>query len=166
MPPPDIVADGDAGEIPADLAGVGIYPDEHAAFERSVVLVATGHACWLVASPPGFRVLVEPASEASARWQIASYERECAVWPPRPAAVPPPLRLEYVTPLLWALAVVGSFYIQVLETGRWEELGALDSMRIFGHGEFWRPLTALFLHADGAHLCGNLVTGIFVFATV
>ncbi|MFA5263028.1 MAG: rhomboid family intramembrane serine protease, partial [Opitutaceae bacterium] len=29
-----------------------------------------------------------------------------------------------------------------------------------------RPLTALFLHADGAHLCGNIVAGVFVFATV
>ena len=37
---------------------------------------------------------------------------------------------------------------------------------MFAHGEIWRALTALFLHADANHLLANLCSGVFFFAVV
>jgi membrane associated rhomboid family serine protease len=42
----------------------------------------------------------------------------------------------------------------------------LDSPAVFERGEWWRVVTALFLHADVGHLVSNLVSGIFVFSAV
>ena len=54
-------------------------------------------------------------------------------WWPAPACLPPP-RL-------------------------WLEAGALDILRVRLYGEWYRTVTALTLHADAAHLCGNLAFG-------
>jgi rhomboid protease GluP len=42
----------------------------------------------------------------------------------------------------------------------WLALGGMDSGRMQA-GEWWRPITALTLHADAAHLLGNLAFGGF-----
>jgi membrane associated rhomboid family serine protease len=41
----------------------------------------------------------------------------------------------------------------------WLEAGALDA-RVGGAAQWWRPMTALTLHLDQAHLLGNLLFGI------
>ncbi|CCH48638.1 rhomboid family intramembrane serine protease [Pseudodesulfovibrio piezophilus] len=49
-----------------------------------------------------------------------------------------------------------------LHPGWWLSSGSADAGRILG-GEWWRVLTALTLHADGAHVMGNaLIGGVFV----
>lgn len=40
----------------------------------------------------------------------------------------------------------------------WSDLGAADAGRMLS-GEWWRALTALTLHGDGAHVLGNVVVG-------
>jgi membrane associated rhomboid family serine protease len=37
----------------------------------------------------------------------------------------------------------------------------MDSVGLFDRREWWRPLTALFLHADAVHLLGNLTFGLW-----
>lgn len=44
----------------------------------------------------------------------------------------------------------------------WLSTGALDSIKIEIFSEYWRPVTALTLHMDAAHLAGNLFFG-FIF---
>ena len=39
----------------------------------------------------------------------------------------------------------------------WEQLGSLDSARLYVYHEVYRCLTALFLHADAAHLYSNVM---------
>lgn len=39
----------------------------------------------------------------------------------------------------------------------WEQLGSLDSARVYIYHEIYRCLTALFLHADATHLYSNVV---------
>jgi rhomboid protease GluP len=44
---------------------------------------------------------------------------------------------------------------------RWLELGAIERLRVAG-GEYWRLLTAVFLHFDASHLLGNMSVLLFV----
>jgi membrane associated rhomboid family serine protease len=46
----------------------------------------------------------------------------------------------------------------VAGSSRWFEAGVAESARI-AHGQVWRAITALTLHADGEHLIGNVLVG-------
>jgi membrane associated rhomboid family serine protease len=166
MAPIPISADEAPGLVPGGLVVAGVYPSYAAAFERSLVVLAQGWECWLVAADDGYRLLVEPGSAGVAQEQLRRFERESVGWPPKPMAVPGPARpFALVGPLLWSVGVLDVFWAQ----GRWPELaqmGALDAAAVFDRGEVWRAGTALFLHADGAHAVSNALGGIFVFSAV
>jgi membrane associated rhomboid family serine protease len=150
-----------------DLAEAGVYATPAEGFEHGLVVLAMGHAYWLVPSEAGFRLLVEPPALEAVREQLACFDRESVGWPPRPAVEHPPARrFELFTPLLWAVVVLAVFWCQGEQPGRWESAGALDTQAVFDQGEWWRPATALFLHADLGHLVSNVVSGVFVFAAV
>ncbi len=167
LPEPSAVAQ--AGVEPADLADlveVGGYASMDAGFERGIVALAIDAPFWLMPADGGFRLLVRPEDAARVREQIGWFEEESAGWPPRPVVAPAPRRpLDLFTPLLWLLAVVGSFWIQDRVPG-WAAAGAMDACAVFEGGEGWRALTALFLHADLGHLVSNALSGLFVFAAV
>lgn len=159
----DLVA---APESPADLVAVGDYASALEAADRGLVILALGFCYWLNPAGDGFSLCVERAHAATVRAQLASYERECAHWPP------PPFQDEVsrspgsgIALTLWALALVGSFWAQQ-RWPVWLEFGSLQPAAIFGRGEWWRPFTALFLHADVGHLLSNAVAGAFVFSAV
>ena len=167
MPSPDLSSDATNGRVPGDLAEAGLYATAAAGFDHGLVVLAMGQPFWLVHSEAGYRLLVEPAVLAAAREQLTSFDRESLGWPPRPTIEARPVRrLELTTPLLWALVVLAVFWGQGVWPGRWEAAGALDAQAVFDGGEWWRLGTALFLHADVGHLVSNLLSGLFVFATV
>lgn len=115
--------------------------------------------------PDGSRVLLVAETAApGAVDQLERYFQENKDWPPRhqavvtgPASARPPSIL-----LSGALAV---FY---LITGPWQPTspwfagGAGDASAIIYHGQWYRLLTALTLHADFAHLAGNCLIGGFL----
>jgi membrane associated rhomboid family serine protease len=126
-----------------------------------------GGSYWLDPAADGFRLLVEPAALAGVREQLARYDRESAGWPPPPVVEPRPSHpVEFFTPLLWAVTVLAAFQGQLRSGGAWVEAGALDGPAVFARGEWWRPATALWLHADIGHLGSNLLSGVLVFAAV
>jgi membrane associated rhomboid family serine protease len=153
-------------ELPEGLASVGDYATYSAAFEHSVVLVATGNACWIVSEGERHRLLVEPAAESHAREQLARYDRESVGWPPPPitdrAALPSP---DVLTPLVWSLAVLAIYRMQAGHPS-WVRDGTLDPGAIFGRGEWWRIGTALFLHGNAEHVISNALSGVLVFTAV
>ncbi len=152
--------------LPDDLAEAGVYRTTGEGFDHSLVVLALGQVCWLMPCAAGYRLLVESSVAARVRGELASYDRESAGWPPRfaPAATAA-ARLDLVSPLLWALSVLAVFRGQALYP-EWTDAGLLDTAAVFSRGEWWRMVTALFLHADEAHLVANLSSGVFVFATV
>ncbi len=145
----------------------GSYRTSGQGHDHGLVVLSMGLPYCLEEAADGYRLLVEPARLAAVREQLAKYDRESVGWPPRAPAPNPALRhLALGGPVLWALGVGAAFWAQGERPGWLESRGALDPQALFSGGEWWRPLTALFLHADAAHLSSNLLTGVLVFAVV
>jgi membrane associated rhomboid family serine protease len=164
----DVIENGrDRDSDAADLAEVGIYATARRGFEHGLVVLSMGLAYWLVRSDEGFRLLVERPVAGRVREELDCFDRESVGWPPRPLVERAPKRGHpMLTPLLWALAELAAFNLQdsapAFSEGRFD----LDSRALFDGGEWWRPATALFLHADAGHLTANLIFGFIVFTAV
>ena len=161
---PELSAEPAIAQLPADLVEAGAYPTMAVGFEHGLVVLAMGCAYWLVPAEGGFRLLVEPPAVAAVRQQLACFDRESIGWPPRPVLENLPRRkTELVTPMLWSLGLLGVFWMQGERPG-WTEAGVLDTQAVFDRGQWWRLVTALFLHADTAHVVANALGGILVFS--
>jgi rhomboid protease GluP len=102
---------------------------------------------------------IDDTNATRAQAAIAAFEKEN----------PPEVRRpEVVHPTTGAVAAGGAFSLAVLamyfrtgpESARspWFERGSSDAAAIL-HGEWWRSVTALTLHADAGHVAGNAVLG-------
>ncbi len=152
-------------EMPADLAEVGVYATERAAFDHGLVVLALGRPFWTVEGDGGQRLMVEAEVAACVREQLARYARESVDWPPRPIVDESRHGTDLITPLLWALAMLVVFHFQTTRP-EWAKAGAVDAVAIFERSEWWRIATALVLHGDGAHVISNALGGIFLFTAV
>ena len=129
--------------------------------ERAFVLTAVGVPN--VVDFDGFHYVIRV--EASlADIALAHLERYAAESRP-PPPLPPPPRLN---PFAW---VGVALYVLVLlivalsvAAGLWRldafDVGAIDAARVKS-GEWWRAITALTLHVDGAHLAANIAGGVW-----
>ncbi|MEO5957851.1 MAG: rhomboid family intramembrane serine protease [Opitutaceae bacterium] len=152
-------------EPPANLIEAGVYATSGEGFQHSLVVLAMGRECWIVPSTQGHRLLVEADAIEPAREQLARYDRESGRWPPRPMVDSATHPTDVFTPMLWAAAVLVVFCVQSARPV-WTEAGLLDPAAIFQRGEWWRVLTALFLHADAGHVVSNATLGFLVFTAV
>jgi rhomboid protease GluP len=152
--------------VETDLVEAGHYPTEADARAHGLVVLSLGHPYWLVEAANGFRVLIEPAIAGSARAHLAAYDREALRWPPAPTADPwIPKSFDPITPLLWALSVLLVFEVS-LRTPALLDRFATNPPAIVERGEWWRVITALFLHGDAPHLLSNLLGGLLAFTAV
>lgn len=144
-------------------AVAGWYKTTAEGISHSVVVLVMGYECWLESVEGGECLLVEVSVLQEVRQELARYDRENEGWPPAPPGVEPridPTRGVF-PPLLWALVVVAVFREQQ-HSAVWAEVGAMDARAFFAEGQWWRPFSALWLHADAGHLVSNLVSGYFV----
>jgi membrane associated rhomboid family serine protease len=156
-----------AGDPPTEeLAEAGVYASASEGFDHGLVVLAMGRPYWLVPAGARFRLLVEARGVGEVGEELACYDRESVGWPPRPHERAPARSFELATPLIWAASVVGVYCCQCLWPGSLEDAGELDSGAVFGRGEWWRAVTALFLHADVGHLVSNALSGTFAFGAV
>ena len=126
--------------------------------ERALVLHAVGIATQTAWDGEAWLLLVQQDDAPNARSQLSRYAREN---PPRTVAPAEPL-----SPDAWlgSVAYVGLLMIVAILAAQavfgidWWEAGALLTPAVRS-GEWWRALTALTLHADLAHLLGNLGFG-------
>jgi membrane associated rhomboid family serine protease len=154
--------------LPADLPRPPL--DIETAGDFALVLQATEVPHRMRRSGFGWTVIVPEHALDEAVHQIESYvrenrgQRESAESEERESF----FETGWTTLTVLALGLLFHMVSQgaILEFGlwriSWHELGMADSVRILG-GEYWRTVTALTLHADAAHITGNLVIGgIFV----
>lgn len=150
--------------IPEDgsLEAVAIYPDLETAEAHALVAVAADAEIWLAAAPveggPGFALLTEHDQVPRVREEVAAYDAEV-----RDARDVAPLEVPHfpAAPWLaffWALSLCAGFALQ--DRLPWfTGWGVSSSLGFFDAHEWWRPMTALFLHADLSHLFGNILFG-------
>lgn len=128
--------------------------------ERALVLRAVGIPCQLDFHDGYHRVTVAEPDVGRARAELAAYELEATqpppevlpVIPPRPGAVAG--TIGYIVTLL----VVAGLQTNTAFSIDWLSAGRMQAGLVLS-GEWWRTVTALTLHADIAHLFGNLLMG-------
>jgi rhomboid protease GluP len=124
--------------------------------EWAYVLTALGILHEVREEPGEFAIAVLPEDFAAAERALAAHEAERA---PSAARV----EREYGPSLLWAAYAVLIAAFQFVtgpldERVVWFARGSSDALAVL-RGEWWRPATALTLHADYAHAVGNIVAG-------
>ncbi len=138
---------------------VGTFESLSEAREHALVILAMGRDCWIQPAPDdwGFQIMAESGYAQAIRREFAEYasERETAarsVETPRFAT-----GLEIA--LLWVVSLFWIHYLQTQDPAFTQRF-CNSSTGLFEHGEWWRPFTSLFLHADLSHLLGNVVFGL------
>lgn len=128
--------------------------------QHALVLIAMSINCLLIRQPWGIGLLVGRDDAERAEYQLDAYRRENE---PRPVTLPK-FGLGQVLDgaLIFAAILV---LVQAAAEGSWLGMdwfaaGAANAGLISG-GEWWRAVTALFLHADLGHLMSNIVFGAF-----
>lgn len=133
-----------------------VTADQRLAEEWELVLLAQGLSPSLRRTPDGVVLSVPEAERDRALASLSAYDREN---PQKLTA-----RVEPMESASWvAAAAVGlilllfySITVQWLPALSWFARGAADAERIL-HGELWRTVTALTLHADVDHVLSNAV---------
>ncbi len=130
-----------------------------ACFEHRLVLEAQGVAYDLTELDGMWALMVPPAAVDLARDELTRYAAERRTVREAPAAIIPfggaaIGAAGYAIVLLLTAYCAGIQWLGI----DWLESGALDA-RPGGASEWWRPVTALTLHLDQAHLLSNLLFG-------
>lgn len=144
---------------------------------EGIIIAKGGHEyilnCSLVLSAVSIGHQVDPAAgvilvgredSQQAIQELQAFEEENRNWPPPPNYMREIQRTENPPTLLMIGGLI-IFYIVTgpwLSTNPWFQAGAIDSGTILEHGQWWRLITALTLHADQMHLVGNCVIGGFM----
>lgn len=129
----------------------------------SLALASAGIEARIDEAPPGYALRVRATDWTHAGAVLAVYDAENA---PREAALPD-IAVDGSSYGAYVAAVLlAAFFAVTGPRGAgsvWFDRGAALASRI-GAGELWRAVTALTLHADGAHILGNVVT-LIIFGT-
>jgi rhomboid protease GluP len=143
------------------LIDILTFPDREACNELSLVLAAQGIPADVRWNGSAWVLSVPERSAASARLEIEAYRTEKRLSVPKPPEARPdgdprPGILIYSVVLVLMALIAPGMVFDI----DWRSAGRVDGELIL-NGEWWRTITALTLHADAAHLLGNLLFGSF-----
>jgi len=146
----------DAALVDEDAAVVGEWASLDEAWEHALVALAMGVDCGVREHRGHWVLEVERDAAAGVERELELYAEEQA----RPVGGDEPRwfggALEPV--LVWVMVLLACFAAQQRLPGL-VDLGANSTLGLLEGGEWWRPFTALFLHADFEHLLGNVLIG-------
>ena len=136
---------------------VRLAPERRPVEEWSLALTAVGIESRIDWSPQhGYLLLVDGASAPRAQATLEAYDEENR---PRPRPTPAP---EYGSNMAAVILTAALCALFVLSGPRADghllfDAGSADASRMLLHGEWWRAVTALTLHADFLHVLSNAV---------
>lgn len=139
-----------------ELVPVGEWPSLAEAHEHSLVVLAMKLDCWVVDGGGGYAVHAEPEKVPVIRREFELYAAEQSE---RLERVEPPVFPAGIgLALAWALTLLAVFLWQGPDLQLTDRFCSSSRAMVAG-GEWWRPFTSLFLHADAGHLLGNVFLG-------
>jgi rhomboid protease GluP len=166
---PDLPDGDSSGELAAASRIAGVYPTGHEAWQHALVVLAMGLPCWILATPQGHELRVDARADLPRiRDQLDCFDRESVGWPPpriHTLETHSPRASAPLSPALWVIALFAVFHLQ-LKHPALTDAALLDAERVFGHGEWWRAASALWLHGDFGHLLSNAGSGALVFTAL
>lgn len=107
----------------------------------------------------GWGLVVLEAEAEPARRAIALYEKENAHWPWQKPILDHRAVFDWAA-TLWLAAICLAYQLQS-SWPRFYDAGVLDRVAV-AHGQWWRCLTAEFLHGDVVHLASNAAFGMIL----
>jgi len=141
------------------LSCLGVWDSFGEAIEHSLVILALGRDCWILENAGAYSIHADPGDAPAIIEEFALYQKEQATLRDKPPAT------EFKTfttgselPLLWAAVLMVVFYLQIRDDSLTDRF-CNSTSGLLQNGEWWRPFTALFLHADVGHLLGNILIG-------
>ena len=144
---------------PLRLLQIGVWDSLADAQEHALVVVAMGMDCSIhPMAGGGYEILTAEEDTLMAKQELALYgqEKSQTPLPDRTDSRDHPLGVSWW--MGWAVILAGTYLRQMEDptlTGRFSN----SSRALMEHGDWWRPFTALFLHADPLHLLGNILIG-------
>lgn len=157
---------------PAPETLLATTPDRRRAEGWVLVLLSLAMHPNLQRVPGGFALFVRLSEAARARAELAATEAEEAeAWRATIAdqalAAPPATRHAWAGSVAMMAALVAFHAVTgpSRAEGAWFDAGASDASLVL-HGEWWRAITALTLHADPAHVLSNAGLGAIVVGAV
>jgi len=147
-----------------ELVSLGTARSRAVADEWLLVLAADGLAPRISRVAGGFRVDVPAECAERARASLISYSQEN---PPRRVTAdrPPPFDLAAGAGFAALIALFFAATGPRAAGTPWFAAGTADAWSIL-HGQIWRTVTALTLHADLGHLVGNALAGVLFIGAV
>ena len=154
----------EAPESKPPLVEAGRYSRLSAARDRGLVVAALELPYWIEREADEWVLLVEQDAIEAVRQELVEFETEETQRPPLRVLFPEE-KIPTFSLYLAGCLLSGGYFVQQVVGEDWLERGAADSRAIL-HGEWWRTITALTLHADGPHILANLATGLLFAAFV
>ena len=142
---------------------VGNYSNLEQANDHGLVILAMGEACRVTEGGKSDEYVLEaelhPIERVSA--ELDAYGKDSKI--PIRKKRQPDDKFQHTSgwwvSVFWVLALI-AIYIWQYDDPSLVEKAASSSLGLIGGGEWWRPFTGLFLHANVGHLVGNLVGGV------
>lgn len=144
------------------LSPVGYYSNPNVADESGLVVLSMGLSYWIRKEDENFVVYVEEETATQVAKEISEYEQDKKLLARQleEARALPEYSGDVVMPFLYIMLLLTGFWFQI-RFHPWVVIHGSNSARHFVEElEWWRPLTALFLHADWLHLLKNAVSGL------
>ena len=125
----------------------------------SLVLISQGIESTIVRQEegPGWFIDVPGEDGVRATEAIRLYQSENRSWGLRREVFRPGLLFDWVS-VAWMILICGFYWINARRVDL-EPAGILDTVAL-AHGQWWRLFTAIWLHADLAHLASNATFGV------
>jgi len=160
--PAPLMNEREETETPEGWVHVGHYSTLEQAYDHGLVVLAMGEACRVepAATPGEFDLQAEvlPATKISEELDAYARETEASRRVSRPMRELFPYSAGWPLAALWIFTLLVAFIWKAKDPGI-VDLAASSSTGLFSRGEWWRPFTALFFHADIPHLTGNILGG-------
>jgi len=128
------------------------------AMDWSLVLVSQGIATSIEFSPEsGWELAISTAEYERALEVLRQYQLENRGWRWRPKFFERDVLFDWGS-LAWVVLIC-AFYLLSEQARQLIDIGSMDSAAVL-RGQWWRLFTAIWLHADLAHLAGNATLGL------